>query len=368
MPGTTKSVDARLFNKRLAAYKQLIDQDIADYSKALRRSTSRQFGPNAGLQTEAFLDILARGGKRIRGALTMLAYEMCGGTNRAMIIEAARAIEMFHAYILIIDDFQDRSIIRRGGPAAHAMLASYHKRNELAGDSAHFGASIAFNAALGGAHAAQQIIVNLDAPAARVKQALHIINESMMITTYGQTTDIINEVVASVPESEIERVLEWKTARYTFLNPISLGMVLAGRDKTDITAVTEYALHAGKAFQITDDILGVFGSEFASGKSPMDDIREGKRTLITTYALKHTTDENKNFLVQMLGNHGLTPAEFERCKTIIVESGALEFAQQSAVTHVETAIESLDGSKRDWNKDGVMFLRGLAQSLLGRSN
>ena len=367
MPNMTLDTTTQLFTTKLNEYRRLIDQDIEQYCGVIEQDTLKEFGANARLEVDAYLAILRRGGKRIRGALTMLAYEMSGGTDTRMIIQAARALEMLHAYILVVDDFQDRSNVRRGGPSAHTLLAQYHEKHELAGSSEHFGASIALNAALGGAHSAQQVVIGLDvSPEIRLR-VLHIINNTMIVTAHGQTTDIINEVVADVSESDIDHVLEWKTAYYTFLNPLSIGLVLAGKQESDIAEIKEYAINAGKAFQITDDILGTFGSEFESGKSPMDDIREGKRTLITEYALNHTSDDNKNFLIRMLGNNGLTPAEFERCKSILVNSGALEYARGSAEKHVELAVTSLTNLNLQLNECGTDFLRGLAYSLLGRS-
>jgi geranylgeranyl diphosphate synthase type I len=359
MPQTT-SID--IFTDRLAVYRQRIDEDINKFAKQTERETLKKFGANARLEIDAYLSILCRGGKRIRGGLAMAAYEMAGGTDKKLILQAARALEMLHAYILIIDDFQDRSNIRRGGPAAHSLLARYHKRHELAGDAEHFGASIALNAALSGAHLAQQALAELNVDPITKMKVIEQINRTMVTTAHGQTNDIINEVVADVPESDIDRVLEWKTAHYTFLNPLTVGLTLAGADDASIRAIHDYAMHAGKAFQITDDILGTFGSEFESGKSPMDDIREGKRTLITAYALEHTNNENKNFLVQMLGNESISPVEFERCKDILMESGALDYTYQSAKTHVEEALQSLE--KVDYD---TRFLSGLATSLLHRT-
>jgi geranylgeranyl diphosphate synthase, type I len=230
MSKTTISTETEVFTARLAEYKQAIDADIARYSKSLERETLQHFGANARLEIDSFLSILARGGKRIRGALTMLAYEMCGGKDKSMIAEAARAVEMLHAYILIIDDVQDHSGIRRSGPTAHVLLANYHRRHELANDSGHFGVSIAINAALSGAHAAQQVLTGLNVDPATKLKAIETINNTMVVTAHGQTNDIINEVIAEVSRQDIERVLEWKTAHYTFLNPLTVGMILAGAE------------------------------------------------------------------------------------------------------------------------------------------
>lgn len=367
MSKKTLPAETSLYVRKLSEYKQLLDQDITAYSKTLERETLNEYGANARLAIDAYLSILERGGKRIRGALTILGYEMCGGKDQKMIIQAARALEMLHAYILIVDDFQDRSGIRRGGPTAHVMLGNYHRRHELAGSSDHFGASIAMNAALSGAHAAQKVLSGLNALSDLKLQAIEVINDTMMTTAHGQTNDIINEVVAEVSDHDIKHVLEWKTAHYTFLNPLTVGMILAGANQNEIDTIKPYAINAGMAYQITDDILGTFGTEFDSGKSPMDDIREGKRTLLTEYALGHTNDDNKNFLVQMLGNNFITPVEFERCKDILVESGALEFAQKSAKQHVALAVGSLEKANTSWSQEGVEFLHQLASQLLGRT-
>jgi len=361
-----QKTDVDTFLSMLKEYKRVIDDDIAGYSKAVEKTTLQNYGSYSRVAADVFLDILSRGGKRIRGALVCLGYEMSGGKDLAMIVQAARAIEMIHAYFLIMDDIQDRSDTRRGAPAAHILLADYHRKHHLAGDAEHFGIALAMNAMGIGNHAAQMLLANLNAPEDLRIKSLSILNRTAIITAHGQTNDIMNQVVAQVSEDDVERVMEWKTAHYSFLNPLHVGMVLAGAECGDTTAITEYSMHTGKAFQITDDILGTFGTEFESGKSPMDDMCEGKRTLLSTYALEHTTDSDKNFLLQMLGNRHLTPAEFERCKDIISQSGGLEHAQQKAEEHARAALESLAAEKDRWSNEGVSFLSGLAQYLLTR--
>jgi geranylgeranyl diphosphate synthase, type I len=270
--------------------------------------------------------------------------------------------------LLIMDDIQDRSLTRRGGPTVQVMLADYHQKNHLAGDDDHFGVALSLNAMGIGNHAAQGIIAGLDAPDDKKLKVLSVLNDSVITTAHGQTNDIMNEVVAKTDENDVERVLEWKTAHYTFLNPLFIGMILAGADDNDTRAIHEYAIHAGKAFQITDDILGTFGNEFDSGKSPMDDIHEGKRTLITVYALENTDNANKNFLLQMLGNPALTPAEFEQAKDILISSGALKHAQTRAANHIEQALDSIKTAPKNWSIEGVQFLRGLAGYLHDRTS
>lgn len=364
---TTIQADLGVFKTKLALYKKTIDMDIVAYSKHVQATTLQQYGVNARLEIDAFLDILGRGGKRIRGSLVMLGYEMSGGSNRAMIVQAARAIEMLHAYILIIDDIQDQSTLRRSGPTAHIMLADYHRQQQLAGQADHFGVSIALNAALAGAHAAQMVLANLDAPEQLRLNVLSILNRTMIITAHGQTGDIMNEVNAGTNLEDIEHVLEWKTAQYSFLNPLHVGMVLAGADCAATDAITGYAMNTGKAYQITDDIIGVFGSQDASGKSSYTDIVQGKRTLLTHYALAHADSADKNFLIQMLGNQNLKPAEFKRCQDVLMECGALAYAQDQAKHQLDQALYALEPEISRWDPEAVRFLKGLASYLLHRT-
>jgi geranylgeranyl diphosphate synthase type I len=352
---------------KLAEYKKTIDADITAYAGHIRQVTLLQHGSRvAETETDVFFDVLARGGKRIRGGLVIAGYEMCGGTNRKMIVQAARAIEMLHAYMLIIDDIQDRSALRRGKPSAHKMVEAYVKKHKLKGDAAHAGVSLALNAAIVGAHAAQMVLANLDAPPQLRLNALGITNRTMTITAHGQTLDIINEMVDKPSRGDIERVLEWKTALYTVINPLHVGMVLAGADCPATDAVTPYARHAGRAFQITDDILGIYGDEKELGKTPGDDIREGKGTLLVLYALDHAEPAGKTFLKKCLGNPKLTAKEFEKCRQIIKNSGALAHAQKTAAEELQKALASLDNTKSLWSQEGTGFLKGLARVLQNR--
>lgn len=360
--------ETQFFQDKLVAYQQLINDDIAQYAQATRRRTQERYGEYALVETDAFLRILQRGGKRIRGALVIAGYEMSGGTDQAMIVQVARTIEMVHAYWLIIDDIQDRSTIRRGGPSAHVQLAEYHKTNKCAQDASHFGVAVALNAASSGVHAAQMVLANVAADEDLRLKAISILNRTMSVTAHGQTQDIMNGVLPKATLADVDRVLEWKTAHYSVLNPLHVGMVMAGADCHATDAITEYAVHAGKAFQITDDILGIFGKESAVGKSPIDDIREGKRTVLTVYALEHAQRDDKDFLTRMLGNPALSNAQFTRCQKVISSSGAYDYAVQLASQHVNAALEALSPHKHRWQSEGVDFLRGFVGYLPNRTS
>src|SRR5690349_20442591 len=133
---------------QLTEYKTHIDTDIGVYAAHVRRTTADQYGMYPAIVTNAFLDVLERGGKRLRGALVIAGYQMCGGSDMAMIVRAATAIEMIHTHLLIIDDIQDKSSVRRGRPTVHEILKTYHQKQGFSGDSRHTGTSLGINAAL----------------------------------------------------------------------------------------------------------------------------------------------------------------------------------------------------------------------------
>lgn len=355
------------FEAQLAEYKRIIDADIAVYAAHVQRVTREQYGTHPGTVTDAYIDVLTRGGKRIRGALVLTGYALCGGTNPQMITRAATAFEMMHTSMLIVDDIQDRSRLRRGKQTLHEELAVLHQKEQWQGDAAHTGASLALNAALGGMHAAHMLLSGLSVePELRVN-VLGIVNYTLAITLHGQTQDIANEVTGEATMTDVEHVQEWKTAQYTVLNPLCAGMVLAGAGCEDTNAIREYALHTGKAFQITDDILGLFGSDTEVGKRVGEDIMEGKRTLLTVYALKHAAIPDRQFLRQCLGNVQLSADDSTRCRHIIEQSGGLAFAQDTARQHVEQAQRSLDKYAHRWPKQQVTFLRQLAAHVVKRN-
>jgi geranylgeranyl diphosphate synthase, type I len=355
------------FEAQIDIHRRLINDDIAAYAVHARQSATEQYGPDGVLIIDAFLDMLERGGKRMRGSLVLTGYQMCGGQNMQMIVRAATAIEIVQSSLLILDDIQDRSDLRRAKPTVHKLLQSYHQEKKLHGDAEHTGMSLALNAMMAGEHAALMLIGGLDADAELRTKVHGIIDQTFVVTAHGQTVDILNECRDDVTEAAIDNVMEWKTAYYSVLNPLCVGMVLAGAGCEDTDAIRDYAIHTGKAFQITDDILGIFGEEAKTGKSPMSDIQEGKKTLLTLYALANATPQDAAFLRQNLGNPTITQADFSRCQHIIEISGAKKYAKDRAEVHVQAALRSLRSTPAGWQTEQITFLRDLVSGLTDRS-
>lgn len=362
-----KTVARQELSEQLLRYKTTIDAALERHIRNLEESTAEQYGAYPLEAVKAFAAVLSRGGKRVRGSLAIVAYEMFGGSDKALITQAACALEIFNTYILVADDIQDRSESRRGGKTAHILLKDYHEDHHLSGESQHFGEAIAINGFLIAQHYAMNMLTGLEIdPATKVK-AIQNVNKCFIATAHGQTLDIFNEVVAEVSEQDIMNVLEWKTAYYTFVNPLQLGAILAGADESELALLAEYGIHAGRTFQMSDDILGVFSSESESGKSPLDDIKEGKRTLLVTYALNNASKADAYFLRQCLGSQDLAMAEFEQCKRIFIETGALAYAREQAANSAVAAANVIV-KNTNWPENTKQFLLDLVQYLVDRKS
>lgn len=362
----TNQTAAALFKEQLAAYKNLLEPDIKQFCGRFEKEVQSEFGDYSLDAVKAFTSILNRGGKRVRGSLVMAAYEMCGGTDLARVLPVARVMEILQVYLLIADDIYDRSATRRGGPTAHVMMRDLHQSRHWQGDADHFGESVASCATLIASNVAmEEITVAPISDQAKVT-ILRIVNRALRFTDYGQINDIFNEAARSVTTNQVEQTLTWKTAHYSFIGPLQMGAVAAGVPEADTKCLYDYGLHMGLSFQVADDILGTFGNEAESGKSTMDDLREGKITVLVSHALQQATPEQQKELQTYLGKPDLTADEYERCKRIITETGALDYARDMAVRHGEMAVAALNQAPSRWRADKLDFLRSLADYVVTR--
>lgn len=359
-------IRAATFEAQLADYRDTLEPHIAALCERLERQTEQEFGAFSLETIKAYTSVLDRGGKRIRGALVLAAYQMCGGTDLQKVTSTATALEMLQAYLLILDDIYDYSDTRRGGPTAHIMMRDLHTQRRWSGDSLHFGEAAAGLAALVGSHTAMAEIAKSPLePAAKV-EILRLVNEALAITGHGQVNDVFNEAAREAGEDSVHQMLTWKTAYYSFINPLQVGAVAAGAPLEDLACLKEYGLHMGLAFQISDDILGTFGDESKSGKSAKDDLREGKMTLLVSRALAKATTEQRTTLLNHLGDHNLSDADYEACKTIIRGTGALDYARAEAERYGVLAISALQTAPPHWDASRIDFLRDMAQYVLSR--
>lgn len=335
------SNDLNLFVSTLKTRKSRADEIIDAYWRTKSPDLDATYGDASRQTMTAFTEILGRGGKRFRAALAESGYRMFGGTDQKVIDQMSLVLEMVHAYLLITDDISDRSELRRGGPTAHRILEEWFTRTDQTGDRQHFGASLATLAAMAGMHLAMSELNQIPVGAERIRAASDNLNHILFVTCQGQMNDLWNETTKTSSQKQIENVLLWKSACYSFVNPLQLGAILAGAESHQLKTLEDYGLKAGRAFQLSDDVIGLFGSADETGKLPMDDLREGKRTMLIGRTLELASKEDVEFLEQQLGNEQLTEADFERCKQIITNCGALSHARQEIQQSCEAAKQTL---------------------------
>ncbi|MDR1032431.1 MAG: polyprenyl synthetase family protein [Candidatus Nomurabacteria bacterium] len=349
----------KIFEQSLSHDKTKIDQYISKVSNELMDDAKTEHGATYRDVLAAYIDVLSRGGGRLRGVLAKRAYEFYGGQNESVALEAAAIVEMLHDYLLVIDDIEDESDLRRGKPAAHILLEHLHESHQLAGDRSHFGVSQAINAALIGQNLALLRALKLPVDDSSKVVALTHLNDLLAKTGFGQMGDFNNEAFATNKEADVLQVLQLKTAYYTFCMPVYFGAALAGTLKVS-SALNRYLINTGVGFQLYDDIIGTFGDIQQTGKSNRSDIIEGKRTLLIVYALETANGAQKTALSSALGNKNLTDAEFEAAQKAIRDTGALKRCQEKAHQLVAQANQELKGAS-DLSSEAVEFFTSLAQ-------
>jgi geranylgeranyl diphosphate synthase type I len=228
------------------------------------------------------------GGKKVRGALTNLGYRLAGGRDSKAILEASCGIELLHDFLLIHDDIVDNDITRHGRPTVHEKYSKNRGQ--------HFGVAKAIIVGDMGAFLGYELIAQSAFPAQRKIEALTKLNDLLLKTVYGEILDIEFDFKTKVSWEDILRVRTYKTAYYTFVMPLTVGAVLGKAGKKTLEIIEKYGVPVGLAFQLADDILGVFGNPSKTGKSNESDIREGKKTLLFAKSLELSGETGKRFL------------------------------------------------------------------------
>ena len=268
------------------------------------------------------------------------------------VVAAAAALEVFHAAALVHDDVVDNSDTRRGRPAAHRALESSHRASDWAGDAAAFGRSgavllgdllVAWSDDLleeGLAAASHSRAASARAEYATMRREV----------TIGQFLDIAEEsaYVSEADELHADRALRvasLKSARYSIQQPLAIGAALAGGDDAQQSALAAFGHPVGMAFQLRDDVLGVFGDEAATGKPSGDDLREGKRTVLIAYARERLAPPARRVVDELIGDPALDAAQIASLQRTIVETGALERVERLIADFSRQAERALSGAQ-----------------------
>jgi geranylgeranyl diphosphate synthase type I len=287
------------------------------------------------------VELVRAGGKRLRPAFVYWGYRATGAPHHDGLLAPAAAVELLHTFALIHDDVMDRSAERRGRPAVHEALAHAHRREGLCGDPRWFGVG---GAILAGDLAfvwADQILDGADLPGDAVERARVVFNELRVEVMAGQFLDLRLAGLASASEHDSRRVALLKSGRYTVTRPLQLGAAIGGTNPVLHETLAVFGDAIGLAFQLRDDVLGLFGDPSATGKGALEDLREGKRTVLMLRAFELAGATERATLEAALGNRALDERDAERVRTIVVDCGALDAVEQLLDEQQEVARTAL---------------------------
>jgi geranylgeranyl diphosphate synthase, type I len=317
------------------------------------------------------------GGKRFRALFCYWGWQSASGLSQGFdplpddavsadlpgVVLAASALEVFHAAALVHDDIMDRSDTRRGAASAHKRLEAMHVDEGWTGDAALFGQSGALllgDLLLGWSDELFDAGTALlsSAPAARAGRAEFARMRTEV--TAGQYLDILEENAwTRNPEADAlpraHRVIVYKSAKYSVEAPLAIGAALGGANLDQLSSLRAFGLPLGVAYQLRDDLLGVFGDPAVTGKPAGDDLREGKRTVLIALARQKLSSQARTLMDELLGDPELDAQQVDVMRNTLRECGAAE--------HIERIIDHNVALAKDALRDAPLAPSARAQLL-----
>ena len=279
-------------------------------------------------------------GKRFRPLFAYAGYLAAGGQNDGAqlknMLKAATSLELLQACALIHDDLMDGSDMRRGAPAVHRYFENYHLENSMRGDKTQFGLSAAILLGDFALIWADKLINESGLSDEQLRRLLPL-NDLMRIELIaGQYLDVRESAATTSSVERALKVARYKSGKYTIERPLHFGALIAGSSDETNSALTNFGIPLGEAFQLRDDLLGVFGDPETTGKPAGDDLREGKRTVLTALAIENFSTQQADIFNSHFGALNITTEQISELRDIITEVGAPQ--------KVEALIEDLTSS------------------------
>lgn len=341
-------------------FDEILQEEILEWKKEAAKLDERW---------ELFMKVLeefvVRGGKRIRPAFLYYSYLACGGKEKERAMRAGVSLELLHAFLLIHDDLIDNSDLRRGGPTVHRVFEKEHEKLGLEGSGEEFGRSTAMILGDVVQMLARKQLRKVGLEKDMYRESERMMEDLLWETAYGWYIEMLNTKTRVIEEEEIKRSMEYVSARYTVSGPVKMGAMLAGAQVKQIKALEEYGLSLGLAFQIQDDVLGMFGDEAKVGKPAESDLKEGKKTLLILRVLEKLEDRKvREKLMSIYGNNQAKKEDLVWVRELIKNKGVLDEVKEEARDLAEKAKGELEGL--GWGEDGEEFLLGIASYIVER--
>ncbi len=322
--------------------KNTIDRKIAAYCNQIEGQ--RSLNSISPLLFKYIKEFISRKGKRLRPVLFVIGYRGFSKKVPPGLYTSAISIELLHDFMLVHDDIIDKSDTRRGKPSMHNMFQKHIRRYS---DIKFNGQDLAIVAgdvmyALG-LHAFLAVKVDPQ----RKERALKQLINAALFTGAGEFIELMAgaKQLPEINYGEIYKIYDYKTAYYSFSSPLAIGAILAGADRTQVDKLIRYGIYLGRAFQIKDDILGIFASEKRIGKSVLTDLQEAKKTILIWHAYKYAKPADLKRILGILRKKKITYGDLSSIRRIITESGSLDFAKRQINTCIKKARATIGASR-----------------------
>ncbi|HDS11699.1 MAG TPA: polyprenyl synthetase family protein [Candidatus Wirthbacteria bacterium] len=348
-----------MFRSHLQAFQSQFNPLLAEFLD--RQTSNLPGGSDLSQQLVAQVkDLTLRGGKRLRPALLYCTYIGITDLNPQLALQAGLACELMESSLLIHDDIMDQDQLRRGGPTVHQALAEQTESQQLGGSLAILAGNLC---AFWGLNA----LMDLDTQDHTKQSLIKLYSNIMLDECLGQSLDLELSHANDWPDEQtILQMYEYKTARYTTQFPAQLGLTLAQAPRQYQTAFDQIGLDLGLAFQIQDDLIGVFGNSEQTGKSTSSDLESGKKTLLLNKALKLAPPKDKEEMLHILNQKPIKQTQADQMRSLLEASGARTYCHNLAQNLLTKAQEKI--IELDLRKEGKAFLLGLSDYLLNRKS
>ena len=293
---------SKIKNKLNAELKQQIGRLERDYS--LNRLSP--------VLAKSIREFLLRKGKRLRPLLFVLGYLGFAKKEAPNLYRSALSFELLHGFFLVHDDIVDKSPTRRGKPAMHKILGE---------DLALIAADLIYALAM-------ESFLSVKENSRRKEKALRIFIRAAAHTATGEFIELLSSSkdIGKIKKQDISRIHDLKTACYSFASPLSCGATLAGANQKQTDLLYQYGIYLGRAFQLKDDILGLFGEEKKTGKPSLTDLEEAKKTLLSWYAYHNSRPKERALIRKILNKNKVKRSDLLTMRRIMVSSGALYYS------------------------------------------
>lgn len=315
---------------------------------------------------ESIREFTLRKGKRLRPLLLILTYKGYAPVSKKIsrkLYNASTCMEFLHNFMLIHDDIIDRSDLRRSRPTMHKILSHTVKTKDpdkLGIDLGIIAGDIVYALAI-------DAFLSINEPAERKERALKYFIQTAAFTAMGEFLDTVSGVkpVEDVDEKEVFLNYTLKTARYTFDCPMVTGAILAGAKDAEIKKISRFGILIGQAFQVQDDIIGIFETEANIGKSILSDLVEGKKTILVTHAFSMLKGRAQQKFLKIFTKKTKTLKDLETVKDIFVENKSLHYALEAIQSRLSEAQRILDAL--DMNEEFRSLLKSSLLKLFNHS-